>query len=138
MRKSPRPLSIGPREDSYGVIASSVGNGGPEVEQHYTDELLDRGVDGLIICSALRNDPAIDDLRERGVPFVLVLRTIDVKTSEQPFDFVGVDDERGASMVTEHLLDMGHTCIALITGPQEISTGYYRYTGALAAFEARE
>ena len=125
------------REDDYSVIAISVGDGGPEVEQHYTHELLDRGVDGLIICSALRNDPAIHDLRERGVPFVLVLRTVDEKPSEQPFDFVGVDDRRGARMVIEHLLDIGHTRIALITGPQETSTGYYRYTGALAAFEGR-
>ena len=46
------------RQDNYSVIASSVGDGGPEVEQHYTHELLDRGVDGLIICSALRQDPA--------------------------------------------------------------------------------
>jgi DNA-binding LacI/PurR family transcriptional regulator len=125
------------REDNYGVIASSVGNGGPEAERHYTHELLDRGVDGLIICSALRQDLAIHDLRKRGVPFVLVLRTVEEKPSEQPFDFVGVDDRRGARMVTEHLLDMGHTRIALITGPQETSTGYYRYLGALAAFEAR-
>jgi len=125
------------RQDNYSVIASSVGDGGPEVEQHYTHELLDRGVDGLIICSALRQDPAIRDLRERGVPFVLVLRTVDAQPSEQPFDFVGVDDERGARMVIEHLLDMGHSRIALITGPQETSTGYYRYSGALAAFEAR-
>lgn len=125
------------REDDYGVIASSVGNGGPEVELHYTHELLDRGVDGLIICSALRNDPAVYDLRERGVPFVLVLRAVEEKPSEQPFDFVGVDDRRGARMVIEHLLDMGHARIALITGPQETSTGYYRFWGALAAFESR-
>ena len=125
------------REDDYSVIASSVGNGGPEIERHYTHHLLDRGVDGLIICSALRNDPAIHDLRERGVPFVLVLRKVDERPSEQPFDFVGVDDRRGARMVIEHLLKMGHTRIALIIGPQETSTGYYRYTGALAAFENR-
>ncbi len=124
------------REDDYSVIASSVGNGGPEAEQHYTNEFLDRGVDGLIICSALRQDQAINELRESGVPFVLVLRTVDEKHSEKPFDFVGVDDRRGARMITEHLLDMGHTRIALITGPQETSTGYYRYLGALAAFEA--
>ena len=125
------------KEDGYGVIASSVGNGGPEVEQHYADELLDRGVDGLIICSALRNDPVVSDLRERRVPFVLALRRIDEGTSDQPVDFVGVDDRRGAAMITEHLLKMGHTGIALISGPQETSTGYYRYSGALAAFEAR-
>ena len=125
------------REDGYGVIASSVGNGGPKVEQRCTHELLDRGVDGLIICSALRNDPAILDLRKRGVPFVLVLQAVDERPADQQFDFVGVDDRRGASMVIEHLLDMGHSRIALISGPQETSTGYYRYSGALAAFEAR-
>jgi len=125
------------KEDGYGVIASSVGNGGPEVEQHYADELLDRGVDGLIICSALRNDPVIDDLRQRGVPFVLTLRGIDEGPADQPVDFVGVDDRRGAAIITEHLLGMGHTRIALVTGPQETSTAYHRFTGAQAAFEAR-
>lgn len=125
------------KEDGYGVIASSVGNGGPEVERHYADELLDRGVDGLIICSALRKDPVIDDLREREVPFVLTLRSIEEGPSDQPVDFVGVDDRRGAAIITEHLLDMGHDRIALITGPQETSTAYHRFTGAQAAFEAR-
>ncbi|MBW2430493.1 MAG: LacI family DNA-binding transcriptional regulator [Deltaproteobacteria bacterium] len=125
------------KQDGYGVLASSVGNGGPEVEQQYANELLDRGVDGLIICSALRKDPVINDLRKRGVPFVLALRAIDEGPSDQPVDFVGVDDRRGSALITEHLLKMGHTRIALISGPQVTSTGYYRLAGALAAFEAR-
>jgi DNA-binding LacI/PurR family transcriptional regulator len=125
------------REDGYGVIATSVGNGGPRIEQHYAHELLDRGVDGLIICSALRNDPVIHDLCKRGVPFVLVLRGVDEGPCDQPLDFVGVDDRRGAAMITEHLLSMGHTRIALIAGPQETSTGCHRFSGAQAAFEAR-
>jgi LacI family transcriptional regulator len=94
-------------------------------------------VDGLIICSALRKDPVISDLRKRGVPFVLTLRGIDEGPSDQPVDFVGVDDRRGSAMITEHLLKMGHSRMALISGPQETSTGYCRLAGALAAFEAR-
>jgi len=125
------------KEDGYGVIATSVGDGGPEVEQHYANDLLDRGVDGLIICSALRNDPVICDLRKRGVPFVLALRSMEEDPCEQPPDFVGVDDRRGAAMITEHLLNLGHSRIALITGPQHTSTGYLRLAGAQAAFEAR-
>lgn len=125
------------REDGYGVIATSVGDGGPRIEQHYANELLDRGVDGLIVCSALRNDPVICDLGMRGVPFVLALRGVDEAPCDQPPDFVGVDDRRGAATITEHLLSMGHTRIALITGPQETSTGYHRFSGAQAAFEAR-
>jgi len=48
-----------------------------------------------------------------------------------------VDDRRGAAMITEHLLSMGHSRIALIAGPQHTSTGYLRFAGAQAAFEAR-
>jgi DNA-binding LacI/PurR family transcriptional regulator len=125
------------KEDGYGIIASSVGDGGPDVEQHYVNELLDRGVDGLVICSALREDPVILDLRKRGVPFVLALRVVDEDLANHPIDFVCVDDRRGAAMITEHLLSMGHTRIAIIAGPQETSTGYLRLSGALAAFEAR-
>jgi LacI family repressor for deo operon, udp, cdd, tsx, nupC, and nupG len=65
------------------------------------------------------------------------LRGVDESSGEQPLDFVGVDDRRGAVMITEHLLKMGHTRIALITGPQETSTGCHRFAGAQAAFEAR-
>ena len=125
------------KDDGYSVIATSVGDGGPSVEQHYIHALLDRGVDGLIICSALRDDPAVYELRKRGLPFVLVLRGVDERPSEQPIDFVGVDDWRGAAMVTEHLLNLGHRRIALIAGPQETATGYHRLLGARAAFEAR-
>ena len=125
------------REKGYSVIATSVDYGGPDVEQFYLDELLDRGVDGLIISSALRNDTAIKNLRKRGVPFVLVVREVDEAPSEKPVDFVGVDDQRGAALATEHLFDLGHTHIAIIAGPQDTSTGYHRLQGVKVAFKAR-
>ena len=106
------------KEDGYGVIASSVGNGGPEVEQHYADELLDRGVDGLIICSALRNDPVVNELRKRGVPFVLALRRIDEgvleafaeKDIKVPDDIalVGFDDIEMAGLPGVELTTISH------------------------------
>lgn len=125
------------RKKGYSVIATSVDCGGPNVEQFYLDELLDRGVDGLIISSALRNDAAIKNLRKRGVPFVLVVREVDQEPSEKPVDFIGVDDQRGAALATNHLFNLGHTPFAVIAGPQDTSTGYHRLQGVKAAFNAK-
>lgn len=51
---------------------------------------------------------------------------MDVKSGEQSVDFVGVDDKRGAFMAIEHLIALGHTRIALITGPQETATEWFK------------
>ena len=90
----------------------------------------------MIICSALREDPLIYDLSERGVPFVLAIREIDQNPEERSIDFIGVDDLRGSAMAIEHLIGLGHERIALITGPSETSTGQYRFQGAVSAMES--
>ena len=125
------------KERGYGVITGSITGQGLETEQRYVQDLNDRGVDGIIICSALRDDPFIFELRDRGVPFVLAIRDVDQEPQEQPVDFIGVDDLRGSKMAMEHLIDLGHQRIALLTGPSETSTGLYRYRGAVSAMENR-
>lgn len=124
------------RDKGYGVIVSSVSEGGPGAEERYTQDLVDRGVDGLIICSALRDDPVIFSLQKQGVPFVLAVRSVEASPTDPPIDFVGVHDKRGAAIAVEHLIALGHQRIALLTGPQETSTGYNRLVGARSAFEA--
>ena len=123
------------KETGYGVIASSV-RGGIEDERRSVYDLVDRGVDGLIICSALRHDPLISDLIEQGIPFVLTLRGVHQNLGEPPVDYIGVNNERGGYLAAEHLLKMGHKRIGLLSGDLKTSTGYERHVGALAAFEA--
>lgn len=117
--------------NGYGVLICSVG--GREDEQLLIGELIDRGVDGLIICSASRSDPMVHELAESDIPFVLTCRGVDQDPSDPVIDFIGVDDRRGGYMAMEHLIGLGHRRLALIAGPQEISTGYQRLLGAKAA-----
>ena len=123
------------KETGYGVIASSV-RGGIDDERRTVYDLLDRGVDGLIICSALRHDPLIPDLIDQGIQFVLTLRGVHRNLGDPPVDYIGVNNERGGYLAVEHLLKMGHKRIGLLSGDMKTSTGYERHAGALAAFEA--
>lgn len=124
------------RDKGYGLIASSVGSGDLETERNAVQNLIDRGVDGLIICSALRKDPVVDELRDMGIPFVLVNRLVEQDPGDQPMDSIVLDNHRGAFLEMEHLIKMGHKRIAFISGPQKTSTGYDRQIGAIAALEA--
>ncbi len=121
---------------NYGVIAASVAKGDLDAERRVVQNLLDRGVDGLIICSTLRHDPLIYELKEEGVLFVLAWRTVEQKPTDPSVDFFGLDNQRGAVIVIDHLVKLGHKRIALILGPRDTSTGYDRYVGAISAFES--
>lgn len=85
--------------------------------------LLDRRVDGLILATAARNDPLVDQLAERQVPFVLLNR----RSGHHPS--VSADDELGGYLATRHLMGLGHERIGMVAGPQQFSTGALRLKG---------
>ncbi|NWJ23790.1 LacI family DNA-binding transcriptional regulator [Rhizobium sp. RM] len=98
----------------------------PGADRRAAEALLRRGVDGLILSTARAGDVLTDELAERGVPFVLALRT-DGKCRSS----VG-DDCLGGYLATRHLIDLGHKRIGLIAGPSYASSatgrveGYYK------------
>jgi LacI family transcriptional regulator len=97
--------------------------------QTIVESLLGRQVDGLILATAYRKDPVVDQCVERGVPLVLINRTVD----ESRVTAVVNDDDFGLRLAIEHLLGLGHRQIAFVGGPQNTSTGYQRYQAFLAA-----
>lgn len=119
----------------YKVFMASVRRGIDE-EKKAVESLNDRGVDGLIISSALRKDPIIDHLSEMDIPFVLAMRNVDRSPGGPLVHHVGVDNTRGGYLAVEHLLKMNHERIGLVAGPENISTGHERKLGALAALKA--
>ena len=46
------------------------------------------------------------------------------------------DDAYGAALATNHLISLGHKCIAMIGGTDQTSTGRDRYQGYLNAMDA--
>lgn len=103
----------------------------PEEQQHRLTLMLQRRVDALIIADASRHGGYVDEIAERGVPFVLV--------SRRYADYVAVtcDDELGGRLVGTHLVDLGHEVIAITGGWPYTSTDQDRITGARTAVRER-
>lgn len=87
---------------------------------------LPRGlVDGAIIATAHLGSRLPADLRARGVPFVLVNRSVDGVDCDRST----VDNIAGGRLAAEFLIELGHRDIAAIFGPPDTSTGRDRELG---------
>lgn len=103
----------------------------PEEQRRLVEQLLDRRVDGLILATPVLDDPLLDELADRHVPFVLMNRTSGDHLGVRP------NDERGGFLAAAHLIDAGHRRIGMIAGPSDVSTSVGRRRGFLAAHAAR-
>ncbi|MFJ3444288.1 LacI family DNA-binding transcriptional regulator [Streptomyces sp. NPDC086081] len=80
--------------------------------QDPADPLLDLRVDGLVVVGTLPDPAALGAVAER-MPVVLAGAREPVPPG---VDQVAGDDERGARLVTEHLIGLGHRRIAHLAG----------------------
>lgn len=101
----------------------------PEAEMRAADMLLRRGVDGLILATAREGASFTEELSERGVSHVLVLRRNGTSRAS-----IG-DDPLGGYLATRHLLDLGHREIAILAGPEYALNARDRLTGYRNAME---
>jgi len=86
--------------------------------------------DGLILIPPVETDPVLHQLARSGVPVVLVDRVL---STGPDVDFVVVDNRLGAQLAAEHLLSLGHTEIAVISGPLSSFPGRERHEAFLQA-----
>ena len=67
-------------------------------------------VDGFVVYSAVQNDPRVEAALARQLPVV----TVDQPRS-LPTPFIGIDDHEGARRAAEHLRELGHTRVAVLS-----------------------
>lgn len=111
----------------YTVILGNTDNDA-ERELQLLASMRNRRVDGLILATAHRQTPAIDELVDSEFPLILVNRTVD----DHQVPSVTTDDHAGIGLAVQHLVELGHTRIAHVGGPQHLSTGLDRYQGFLS------
>ena len=70
-------------------------------------------VDGLIVISLPPTEKEFDQILGLGIP-VALLGIADSRCSS-----VSIDDIKGAELAAQHLVDMGHTDIAIMSGQEE-------------------
>ena len=116
-------LSSAMKQAGYAVMISSSMED-PVIEEAAIEQLLGHRMDGLIIASCSFSPTKFRQLKEQGIPFVLIDRFFpDFRT-----DFVGVDDRAVGRIATEHLIAMGCKRIAHIRG-LPFTTGVGRFEG---------
>lgn len=88
-------------------------------------------VDGVILLSLSPTDEEayIQDLVKKNIPFVM----IDNSNHNHPVNSIIVDNFKGGYEATRHLIDLGHTEIAHIAGPEHFLSSRERERGYLAA-----
>lgn len=99
----------------------------------YLNFLMKAGVDGLVFASATIREPKIRKLIKDDFPIVMVNQ----KLAGEDFNYVICDNKKGAQSIVNHLLDLGHTKIGIITGPENIFTGHERLVGYRNTLEQR-
>jgi LacI family transcriptional regulator len=103
----------------------------PETERLHVETMLARQVDGLIMATAKRRDPLVEQAATAGVPVVLVNR----RSENDRIPAVVPDDGKGIRLALRHLVSLGHTRIAHVAGPLHVSTGLARHRAFLEAME---
>jgi LacI family transcriptional regulator len=127
-----RGIEQGLAAEGYTALVANSDND-PEQEHLHFRTMKDRQVEGVIMATAERNHPLVQQAVAADVPIVLVNRTID---SKNVFAVIA-EDREGARLAVDHLASLGHTRIAHLAGPQRFSTGLTRYQGFMEAMRAR-
>jgi LacI family transcriptional regulator len=106
------------------VVCSSCEDA--ETESRQIKLLLARKVDGLIVTSAAPygSRSTVELLERRKARYVLIYRVV----LNMKANYVGVNDDKGGSLATEHLIEQGCTRIAHLHGPM-VSNGRGRLRG---------
>ncbi|MBW3633008.1 MAG: LacI family transcriptional regulator [Chloroflexi bacterium] len=82
-------------------------------------------VDGVLLTPVQTDRRDVQQLRESGTPFVLLLRHF----ADLDTDFVVTDNEAGGYAATKHLLELGHRRVGHIGGPAHVSSAQGRLAG---------
>jgi LacI family transcriptional regulator len=103
------------------------------LEREILERLRDRSVAGIIATPTGAN---VDAWR-RLIDFDISVTFVDRSIPDLPIDAVRIENIESARTATQHLLDLGHTRIGLISGPVTTTTGRERIEGYSQAIEER-
>jgi LacI family transcriptional regulator len=96
----------------------------PEREQRATRDLLGRRVDGVILAPSAQPSAALELLRKRAVPVVLIDRFMPLE-----LDQIATENIAPTARLVEHLAGLGHERIGMIAGLEGLATSEERIEG---------
>jgi len=100
--------------------------------EHLESYLSRQHVDGVLLLSLHDDDLLPEVIRSRSLPMVVGGRRAGIVNDS----WVDVDNQHGAALAAQLLVDIGCRTIATITGPLDMTAGRDRYDGFRATLEA--
>ena len=119
-------------KSGYNLIVCST-DSNQQREKNYLYLLQEKKVDGIIINISGKNDDLITEISQR-LPIVLFSRKI--KNPLFKGDFVDNDNYTGITLLTKHLLSLGHKKIGLLNGQLYLSSAAERFEAFCATMES--
>jgi LacI family transcriptional regulator len=118
-------------EAGYTPLIANTDND-PARERVDFEAMRARQVDGIVTATARVDHELLDEVAIGGTPLVLVNRRV----QDGSLPSATADDHVGTRLAVEHLVELGHTRIAHLAGPQDVSTGRARYEGFVEGMRA--
>lgn len=119
------------RSEGYRIILANTDESSEREDELLADMV--RRVDGVVLAPATEQDETPLHVRDADVPLVFVDRDL---AGGEHFDAVLVNNDEGGRQAAAHLLALGHTRIAAISGSQDSTPGRCRREGFVAALAA--
>lgn len=113
------------------VVLLAEDIGASSAQQAYERLVEERRIDGLLIASTRPGSPLLDHLVDDPIPCVFVNRR-HLGSGRN----VVMREEEAGRLAAEHLLGLGHTRLAHISGPEEVDTARRRAAGFVEAVRA--
>lgn len=120
------------RRRGVGVVVSGT-NDRQKPDLGWMEGVLNRRPVGVLLVASNLVPSQMQQLRSRNIPFVMLGPAGDVPPDVPT---IGSADWSGAYAAARHLIDLGHTEIAIITGPEDMMAATARLSGFRAALEA--
>ncbi len=121
-----RAVEARANRSGYDVILCNTDDD-PERSIKVVSALCEGHIDGLLFATARAEDPSIEMVRRRNIPYVLMNRRR--KDSDDPW--FGTDSARVGRLGGEHLTTLGHARIAYFDGDMTVEPLSGRRTGFL-------
>ncbi|MCZ4491976.1 MAG: LacI family regulatory protein [Conexibacter sp.] len=119
-----RAIEVAAYDEGYTVLlGNAVGDDARELR--YARTMVEHRIDGLVLSSTGHSAEVVRELTDARVPLVLVDRHIPGIGAA----VLAVDNEGGGFMATRHLIGHGHTRIACVAGPGDLTPSADRHRG---------
>ncbi len=127
-----RGVTAGARAEGFTVVFAHS-DGSSQEEMRELRALIERRVDGIILAPVRSAPDAVEFVQGTGTPIAV----LDYRMPDNEVDTVRCDTRSAAAELTRELLDLGHTRIAMLSGPRDIVTAFDRATGYESAMAER-